>query len=183
MKNKIILLFTACILVIALAACGGGNSGKETTAKTEPASGSQADTTPAPAENDGFSFTYKGATVYITQDASEAVESLKEFQKGDPVKIPSCAFEGDDYQYFYGSFYVFCGTLDGKEMVDNITLIDDTVETEEGLCIGDSKSKVEELYGAEGFDNVNAYIYDKGHCELTIIIKDDEVYSIQYQYK
>jgi len=184
MKNKIIILLVACMTVIALAACGSSNSGKETTAQTEPAaSGTAADTTAPAAEDKGFTFTYKGVTVYITQDSAEAVDSLKEFQSGEPTQIPSCAFEGFDYQYFYGSFYMFCGTLNGKEIVDNISLIDDTVSTEEGLSIGDSKAKVEELYGAEGFDNVNAYVYDKGHCELTIIIKDDEVYSIQYQYK
>ena len=150
-----------------LAACGGTSDSKETTAA---ASGGK---------TEGYTFTYKGTTLYMGQDAS-VLEKLGDYK--DYSETPSCAFEGNDKQYYYGSFYVCVGTLNGKELIDNIWFADDTVETDEGLCIGDSKDKVEELYGADGFNGINAYVYEKDGHKLTIIINSDEVSSIQYGY-
>ena len=178
MKNKIILLLVVCLCAFTLAACGG--SGESTTT----AASADADTTAADSASTGsatgYVFTYKGNDIYAGEDAS-IIDSLGEYK--DYSESASCAFEGKDKQYFYGSFYVTTGTLDGKEFIANYWFVDDTVETNEGLCIGDSKDKVEELYGADGFNGTNAYIYTKDNCELTIILDGDEVSSIQYAYK
>ena len=61
-----------------------------------------------------------------------------------------------------------------------VELVDDTVKTEEGISIGDSKEKVEEVYGADSFNGVNAYQVSGGEMSLTIIMDNDKVSSIQY---
>ena len=181
MKNRFILAAAVCLCVIALAACGGSNP-KETTNATSAAGGGEATTAAAPNQSSsasGYVFTYKGVQIYAGEDAS-VIEELGEPK--DYSESMSCAFEGMDKQYFYGSFYVTTGTLKGHEFIANYWFVDDTVETDEGLCIGDSQDKVEEIYGADGYNGTNAYIYDKDDCELTIIIEDGCVSSIQYAY-
>ena len=182
MKNKFILLITACLTVMALAACGSSSQTAQTTTAASQG-GSEQTQTQAAQTGDEYSFTYKGVTVALNQDGQAATDSLKDYQKGEPTVTASCAFEGEDYQYYYGSFYMNTGTLNGQEIVDYIGIVDDTVATVEGLSIGDSKDKVEQLYGSEGYNGINAYIMNKGHGELTIIIKDDSVDSIQYTFK
>ena len=183
MKNRFILTAAVCICIFALAACGGGNSGnKETTKETQATQGggqTTADVPSSSSEASGYVFTYKGVEIYAGEDAS-VIDQLGEPK--DYSESMSCAFEGMDKQYFYGSFYVTTGTLKGHEFIANYWFVDDTVETDEGLCIGDSQDKVEEIYGADGFNGSNAYIYSKDDCELTIIIEDGSVSSIQYAY-
>lgn len=184
MKNRFILAAAVCICIFALAACGGSDN-KETT-KTPQGQGQtqgqdQQTTGQAPSSSgaSGFVFTYKGVEIYAGEDAS-VIEELGEPK--DYSESMSCAFEGMDKQYFYGSFYITTGTLKGHEFIANYWFVDDTVETDEGLCIGDSQDKVEQIYGADGFNGSNAYIYDKDDCELTIIIEGGTVSSIQYAY-
>lgn len=180
MKNKFILLAAICICVFALAACGGDSGNKNTTVATQP--GGQSSTSQAPSNSgtaSGYVFTYKGVQIYAGEDAS-VIEQIGEYK--DYSESASCAFEGMDKQYFFGSFYITTGTLSGNEFIANYWFVDDTVETDEGLCIGDSQDKVEQIYGADGFNGTNAYIYDKDDCELTIIIEDGSVSSIQYAY-
>ena len=170
--KKITVIITAVLMCVCmLAACGKNDVQND--GIVSPAANTAA------SENSSYTFTYKGKQIYIGQDAS-IIDSLGECK--DYSESASCAFEGMDKQYFYGSFYVTTGTLDDREFVTAFWFVDDTVETDEGLCIGDSAEKVEELYGADGFNGTNAYIYDKGECELTIIMESDMVNSIQYAY-
>lgn len=179
MKNRFILAAAVCVCIFALAACGG--SGEKETTKAPQGQGQDQTTGQAPSSSSasGYVFTYNGVEIYAGEDAS-VIEQLGEPK--DYSESASCAFEGMDKQYFYGSFYVTTGTLKGNEFIANYWFVDDTVETDEGLCIGDSQDKVEQLYGADGFNGTNAYIYDKDDCELTIIIEDGSVSSIQYAY-
>ncbi len=180
--KKTLAVILALILVVALAACGNNGGNEKTTTTEAPASQGSAETV-APVTSDDYSFTYKGVNIYIGQKADEAVEALKDYQKGEPTATASCAFEGDDYKYFYGSFYMCTGTLNGEDIVDAFWFVDDTVETGEGLAIGDGKDKVEELYGSDGFNGVNAYVLKGDLAWLTIILEGDSVSSIQYVYQ
>lgn len=168
MKKIITLIISLMLVTCLLAACGGGDPDPGTT----------------PSGQSGeYTFTYKGTKLYIGMDAEEAVNALKDYLKGEPTVTASCAFEGNDYKYFYGSFYLCTGTLNGKDIVDAFWFVDDTITTDEGLAIGDSKEKVEQLYGSEGYNGINAYIFEGDPCWLTIILEGDMVSSIQYVYK
>ncbi|MGI6071939.1 MAG: hypothetical protein ACOX75_02845 [Lachnospiraceae bacterium] len=172
MKKSVLFTIAAIVLVLGLTSCGG--SSVEETTKDAPAGRTEQ------ADSEKFIFTYKGHEIYMGQDAA-IIDSLGEYK--EYTEEPSCAFEGVDKSYFYGSFYLVTGTLGGKEMVVNLWFVDDTVETAEGLCIGDGKDKVESLYGADGLSSANAYIYKKEHSALTVIMENDVVSSIQYSYE
>lgn len=180
-----------CIIAVlaaaafALTACGESKpSGGETTVDTQttaaaPAEQSTDDTAAAPAAEAGkFTFTYKGTNMNVKDDAAPILAALGEAKSH--TEETSCAFDGLDKTYTYTSFILTTYPDGEMDRVNSITLLDDTVNTADGICIGDSKDKVEEVYGADAFNGVNAYIVTEGDAQLTIILESDKVSSIQY---
>ena len=166
--KKIIAIVLALSLMFCFAACGsttteeqGGsnNSGKvEATSK--------------------FSFTYKGVEIKLSEPAAPIIEKL-----GEPMKYTesaSCAFEGLDKSYYYGSFYLETYPQGEEDFVYGWWFADDTVTTTEGIYIGSSKADVDAAYGAENFNGSNSYDIKDGNGKLTIILENDVVTSIQY---
>ena len=165
MKKLIALMMTAA-LVLCLVACGNNET------PTEP--GSQSGT---PVQ-DSFTFTYKGTKIALNAPAEAIVAALGEPQKYS--ESTSCAFEGLDKSYGYGSFYLETYPLNGKDYVYGWWFVDDMVETDEGICIGSSQADVEKAYGKDGFNGTNTYVIKKGSGQLTIILDAGAVKSIQY---
>ena len=62
----------------------------------------------------------------------------------------------------------------------SILITDDSVQTKEGLYIGQTRENVEKLYGKKK-KKENEYIYKKGKMELSIIFEGDKVISIEYR--
>lgn len=165
MKKKLAFLAFCLMLAVStqLVGCGGGD--------TEPA--------PAPDASASFAnyFTYNGTKIELKQNAAPVLQALG--KEKSYTEEASCAFEGLDKCYFYGSFYLYTYPQGEEDFVNMIEFVDDTVQTEEGLCIGDSKDKVESLYGAESYNGVSAYICKEGDASLTVIMEGDKVSSIQ----
>ena len=169
MKKILTILLTACLL-LSLAACGG--------APVENPTPSQ-EVTYTPEQN--FSFQYKGATISLHDAAEPIIAKL-----GEPVKYTesaSCAFEGLDKSYYYGSFYLETYPQGDKDFVSGWWFADDSVTTPEGIYIGASKAEVEKAYGTDGYNGTNAYTVNKDAGMLTIILENDVVSSIQYSIK
>ena len=169
MKKILTILLTACLL-LSLAACGG--------APVENPTPSQ-EVTYTPEQN--FSFQYKGATISLHDAAEPIIAKL-----GEPVKYTesaSCAFEGLDKSYYYGSFYLETYPQGDKDFVSGWWFADDSVTTPEGIYIGSSKADVEKAYGTDGYNGTNAYTVNKDAGMLTIILENDVVSSIQYSIK
>ena len=155
--KKIMTLLLSAALMLSLAACGG-----------EPAEPREA----------GYAFVYKDTSIGMGVDAAPILEAL-----GEPVSCTeetSCAFEGLDRTYYYGSFYLQTSPEGEQENIYSLWLADDTVTTPEGLFIGAPQAQVEAIYGAEGFNGSNAYVMKKGPSRLTVILEDGLVSSIQY---
>ena len=190
MKKIICLLIAAVLAAGILTACGDdAKSTKETEGTTTAAVGNETTATAAPQEGtedaeaaDQYTFVYKGTNISVKADAAPILEVL-----GEPksyTEETSCAFDGLDKNYTFTSF-ILTTYPDGElDRVNSVTLLDDTVNTKDGICIGDSKEKVEEVYGAESFDGIHAYIMEEdggdGDARLTIILDGDKVSSIQY---
>ena len=169
MKKILTILLTAYLL-LSLAACGG--------APVENPTPSQ-EVTYTPEQN--FSFQYKGATISLHDAAEPIIAKL-----GEPVKYTesaSCAFEGLDKSYYYGSFYLETYPQGDKDFVSGWWFADDSVTTPEGIYIGSSKAEVEKAYGTDGYNGSNAYTVNKDAGMLTIILENDVVSSIQYSIK
>lgn len=164
--KKIFCLILALMLAMSMAACGD-------TDPTVPTGGNE----PTPA-NDGYIFNYKGTAIVMHADAAPILAAL-----GEPktyTEETSCAFEGKDKTYFFGSFYLQTYPIGDKDYVYGVWFADDSVSTDEGVYVGMSQSEVEAAYGTDSFNGSNAYIMTKGASRLTVILTDGVVSSIQY---
>lgn len=176
MKKLLIVALALCTL-LSLAACGAGT---EPSATVDNNIGSQETTAPADKEPD-FVFDYKGTKITFHAPAAPIVAAL-----GEPTKYTestSCAFEGLDKSYYYGSFYLETYPKGEEDFVYGWWFADDSVATEEGIYIGASQSEVEKAYGTECYNGTNAFIINKDSGSLTIILEEGAVSSIQYAIK
>lgn len=168
------LILIALVLVMALAMCACGND----PAVTDP-TGTTGSSANVPTNPIGYTFTYNNVKFGVGMTAENVVKEL-----GDPkdrAVSESCAFGGNDIVYYYGSS-VAISTNDenGYERIFCIELVDDLVETEEGVCIGDTADKVKSTYGEASSETDNGLVYNKDSMTLTFILTDGAVSSIQY---
>ncbi len=126
----------------------------------------------------GYLFEYGDVVVSIDANAAPVVEAL-----GEPVsyfEAASCAFEGLDKMYTYNSFEVDTYPVEGKDYVSAVILMDDSITTGEGVAIGESRSRVEEIYGTEYEEQGSMMVYHKDGMKLQFVLEGDMVTSIQY---
>lgn len=134
---------------------------------------------PTPPKQEEFTYTHNGTKIMLNAEAAPIIAAL-----GEPksyTEETSCAFEGLDKTYFYGSFYLATYPMDGKDYVYRIWFVDDSVATEEGVRIGNSQAEVEAIHGAGCFGGTNAYSQTKGKSKLNIILTDGYVSSVLYE--
>lgn len=164
MKKLLIFAMIACML-LSFAAC-------------TPASDSNDTTGVAYSAEENFSFAHKGTEITLHAPAAAIVAAL-----GEPVKYTestSCAFEGLDKSYYYGSFYLETYPKGEEDFVYGWWFADDSVTTPEGIYIGAAQADVEKAYGADTFNGTNTYVVKKAAGTLTVILTDGVVSSIQY---
>ncbi len=124
-----------------------------------------------------FQFTYLDTVISIDADAAPVIAAL-----GEPktyTEETSCAFDGLDKTYNYGSFYLTTYPKGGADHVARIWFADDSVSTQEGIRIGSSRNEVEQAYG-EKFGDKNSIAVIRKDSKLTIILEDGIVASLQY---
>ncbi|MCI9142108.1 MAG: hypothetical protein HFH87_05715 [Lachnospiraceae bacterium] len=127
----------------------------------------------------GYAFIHDGAVIEMDGEAAAAIEQL-----GDPdsyFEAPSCAFEGIDRIYTYGSFELDTYPRDGKDYVSCVIFKDDTIATPEGIGIGDSVARMEEAYGTGWTDRDGMAVYEKDGMKLCFILDGEEIVSIEYR--
>lgn len=156
--KRISVFLLAAIMLFSLAGCG----------TTEPNQ-----------QEENFSFTYNGTKIMLDAEAAPIIDAL-----GEPrsyTEEPSCAFDGMDKTYYYGSFYLSTYPRDGKDYVYSIWFADDSVATNDGIRIGTTEAQVEAICGADCFNGTNVYSQTQGITKLTILMEDGMVSSIQYE--
>ncbi|MBR3402230.1 MAG: hypothetical protein IKG67_08350 [Parasporobacterium sp.] len=186
MKKMICLLIAAVLAAGMLTACGSGDNSSKKDDQATTVAAATADTAQTveesaaaqEAQSDRFTFTYKGTPIAMKAEAAPICEALGDAKSY--TEETSCAFDGLDKNFTYTSFIMTTYPDGDKDRVNSLTLLDDTVSTADKISIGDSKEKVEEVYGADSFNGVNAYILTEGDAQLTVIIDGDKVSSIQY---
>lgn len=178
--------FMILILILSMALClfACGSAKPDTTEGTKGNEATQNAATKAPEVTDPsqpeeqFRFVYKGTEITLHAAAEPIVAAL-----GEPMKYSestSCAFDGLDKSYYYGSFYLDTYPDGDKDYVYGWWFADDSVTTEEGIFIGASQAQVETAYGTDAYNGSNAFIVDRGDGRLTVILEEGVVTSIQY---
>lgn len=176
--KKTIALLLALSMLTCLCACGNSDSGKETTSPSEKAEDTQPANVATEPACDDCVFAYNGIDIEMNAHADGIIDAL-----GAPksyTEEPSCAFEGMDKTYFYSSFYLQTYPMEDVDYIYCLWIVDDSVETPEGIYIGASQAHVEEAYGADSYNGTNAYVITGKNTRLTIILDNGVVSSIQY---
>ena len=177
--KKIIALLLALTMMAGLCACGNpGNTNETTAPATEPNPDTQPTDKVEVSASDEYVFNYNGTDIVMNAPAADIIAAL-----GEPKSYSeetSCAFVGLDKTYFFGSFYLQTYPLEGEDYIYCMWIVDDSVETPEGIYIGAAQADVEAAYGAESFNGSNAYVITGENSRLTIILENGVVSSIQY---
>lgn len=128
---------------------------------------------------EGPRFTHQGTVITMDAEAAPILSALGQPQHC--TEAASCAFDGMDKTYYYGSFYLSTYPTAEGERVYSLWFADDTVATAEGIRIGSPQAAVEAAYGAASFNGSNAYILTGKDSRLTIILTGGTVSSVQYE--
>ena len=184
MKKKVLSIMLISMLSFGmLAGCGSGDSPSsgshyDSAPPTSQDAGTQAD---SPATDMGYIYTANGVDVAVKASMEPIVAAW-----GEPDKYfesESCAFQGMDKVYTYGSVVISTYPENDKDYVLTIELKDDTITTAEGIYIGSSKADVTATYGAATQETDVALVYDKGDCQLSFFFEEDHVTNITYAAK
>lgn len=174
MKKVALLLCAALLSSSLLVGCGDTGSTEDTGNNKDTQQEANNDTVTA----DGYAFKYNGTEIIPNANMEPVVTAL-----GEPTKYfesDSCAFQGKDKVYTYGSAVITTYPKDNVDYVYTIELKDDTVETPEGIYIGSSVDDVKAKYGEPAEDTGSALVYKKGSSNLNFSYTDGEVISIVY---
>lgn len=189
MKKRLLSVLVSCMLCVGLfAGCGSSEeipagNGQETPVVSEeaPTAESSQQAVEEVAVDLGYVYSQGGVDVAVNGLMTPIVDAW-----GDPDKYfesESCAFQGLDKVYTYGSVVINTYPEDGKDYVLTIELKDDTITTAEGIYIGSSKDDVVATYGAAASETDVALVYEKGECQLTFFFEDNCVTNITYAAK
>lgn len=179
--KKLLCILLAAAALLSLAACASSAGTPQTTPGTQPPA-VQPDSTESsptsPSEEEApLAFVYQGTTIAVNAPAEPILAAL-----GEPksyTEETSCAFDGLDKTYFYGSFYLQTYPAEDGERVFCLWLVDDAVSTPEGIYIGSTEQQVKDAYGEDSLDGTTCVV-TRGDCKLTLILTDGAVSSIQY---
>lgn len=177
-KTAVAALVCAAVLFTG---CGGnGEAGTTDNATPTPVEAGQPGRDENKPDNTakGYVFEYNGVTIGMDMEAASLVEAL-----GEPAsyfEAPSCAFEGLDKMYTYGSFELDTYELDGKDYVSGILFKDDLVATKEGVSLFMTKEDMTKAYGEDYTEEHGMVVYEKDGMKIKFILTDDEITSIEY---
>ena len=191
--KRMIAVLLSLLMLFALTACG------EPVDKTETPTGTVADNTTAvedtttaedttaaaedttagsDKQEPGFVFTFEGVELTPGQafDAAALPEANSVYQ------VPSCAIEGTDNVYNYGTIEVTAFDDGNGEVIYSVYIMDANTPTNEGLYIGDTLDHIVAAYGEDYTQEGNQITYQKGDTLLIIILGGDYVQSIDFRW-
>ena len=180
MRKYIILLL---ILLLCLTGCGRNEVDPELVITCAPREEALPEATQSAAENGPEPVDLE--LVFLAEDVElvpgAPFDSTVLPAPDSLYEVPSCAIEGTDNLYNYGTFELTAFDDGEKELIYSILLTDPNITTTEGLALGDDVQKMVELYGEGYTQQGNAYVYTGDAELLYIIAQNEKVASIEYR--
>ena len=192
--KRMIAVLLSLLMLFALTACGepadktvtptgtvadNTAAADDTTAAAEDTTAAAEDTTAGSDELEpGFAFTFEGVELTPGQafDAAALPEANSVYQ------VPSCAIEGTDNVYNYGTIEVTAFDDGNGEVIYSVYIMDANTPTNEGLYIGDTLDHIVAAYGEDYTREGNQITYQKGDTLLIIILGGEYVQSIDFRW-
>lgn len=169
--KKVGKLFIVCLAtMITLCGCDQGKQNNEE---------SQIKENIDRAEESKYYLSIRGVDVRIGSKLDETIEKL-----GDDYtyfEADSCAFQGKDKIYTYGSIAILNYQAEEIDYIATIEIKDDLVSTNEGISIGSTREDVINAYGNEGELTETSIMYVSGNTCLKFIMKEDKVNYISFE--
>ncbi len=181
--KKLFPLLVLMLLSLLLSACGAqANESEESRAESGSAEQSAASDSgeTEPADESGYRIVLRDVEIAVDAEAAPLIAAL-----GDDYSYSedaSCFFENSTERYYmYTDFSIvtYTGT-DGAEYVYYVKLLDDLVQTPEGLYIGASEAEVDAAYGSAYAQNGAYRYYLRGNTNQQIRLTDGSVTAIIY---
>jgi len=169
--KKLILVLVAMLLLV------GCSSKGKTDLDAEPEKGLDT-TSEAETKEVGFSFKNNDVTINMNVPAKETIDALGEPM--DYFEAASCAFQGLDKIYYYSGFELSTYPNKDVDYISSVTFSDDSVSTIEGICLGSKLEDVLAAYGDDYKEELGLYTYTLGKTNLTFLIEDNLVASVNY---
>lgn len=167
MKKRFLAILAIAAIVTSFTGCGSSSDG-ETTKKAE-----------AGTTTSKYYFEANGTKIHLGDLGEDVLSALGD--ANSTFTAVSCAFEGEDHMYMYDSYQITISTVDGKDVVTAISITNDMIGTPEGVKIGSTDAQVTEAMGVTTQESGN-YRFTDGNTTVAIVVKDDEVISINYTY-
>ena len=174
-RTGMVLMIAACLLATGCAPKGNNPSGSVSGSVSSVSSGSQA------AQGETYYFENKGVKIALKAPTAPILAAL-----GEPLnyfEAPSCAFEGMDKIYTYAGFEIHTYTQDKVDYVFSVLFTDDSVKTREGIALAATLEDVTAKYGKDYVESDGQYTYSAGDCQLSFLLEDGGVVSIEYSVK
>ena len=187
--KKLIALMMALAMVFALAACGNSadpdeipaitrGQDEENEAQGQPQQeDEQKQEEQSAAAETVYAYTYEG--VKLVPGAAFDPSVLPEAES--VFEVPSCAIEGTDNLYNYGTFELTAFNDGTGEVIYSIFFNDPNITTDEGLALGDDVEKMVQIYGEDYTQEGTAYVYTSQGTILSILVQNDTVTSIEFR--
>ena len=126
--------------------------------------------------SDGFYVICQGTKIALGATADTVLKKLGDANSAQEVF--DCGAGNSRMYYRYASLELYTMKIDGKETVDQIELLDDLSETEQGISIGAAESAVREAYGEPTSESEGELTYAKGDQRLIFEVADGKVSAI-----
>ncbi len=185
MKKWMAIILSA-VLLMSLCACeeGTGNADQTITRAPETTAPSQENNeTTAPVQTQGSQEVkvYGFVTNSVELIPGAAYDATKLPAAESSYEVPNCAIEGTNVVYSYGTYELTVYKSSTGDVIYSIFLLDPNLTTPEGLHLGDSESRVDELYGSDFTVEGTARLYTSQDTQLMILLQNGSVSSIEYR--
>ena len=173
--KKILAILLCLLMMLTFVACG---SGKDNNKDDGGSSGSAATTKAADSASVSYYVNVGGVKIELGGAADAVITAL-----GTPkatAEVGNCGGQGTLTKYTYASVEVYVLTSGSSKTIDQITLLDDTVSTPEGLKIGSTQADVKSKCKTPTKTSDASYTYTSGANNLKFNFRDGAVVSIDY---
>ena len=181
MKRFIVMLLAA-LMLLTLCACGTASPAPAETAAPAPADVAE---TAAPADAGmtpdygPLAFEYQGQRFGILDEAEPLLAALGDAQ--DLFVAASCAYQGDDYIYYYDGIELTVNEIGGVLRVSGIAVVDDTLKTPQGVAIGMDVQAALEAMDMDYVESDGVYTFSHGSAKLLLQANGQgEIIAIRY---